>query len=293
MNEQTISRYKFHRASRRRREAFDLEAHRALYCARADEAAGKTRYAPTLANLYNPEGEAFGTRGRWIEDTSAAGLRLVGMVDSDDRRPAKIATRGNGTGWYLDEHYGDVVRAAVFQLPARNGRAQYVPAYVDPYNDGAAWVAFAELVEGEPGGHGDRWQEADESTQRECAEEAARIAARMAEEERERRAAWDAGRRWSDSMQEAQEARHGLRELVRELRESVAAFVAMPAACKALRADVARRLAELEQSRQFRAGLAAGEGETAGREQWAEFDSRNQRLREAFNEGAGRPVLAI
>jgi hypothetical protein len=69
---------------------------------------------------------------RWCEDTARAGLRFVGFADDI----AKLDI----SGYYTteDNWSGEILRGAVWQLPARDGLEQYLSGYIDPNNEGAA-----------------------------------------------------------------------------------------------------------------------------------------------------------
>jgi hypothetical protein len=91
---------------------------------------------------YNPEFKAEGSsdRYRWVENISS-GLRKVGDAH-------EIVRSIHHTGWFLDDLFQDeTVHGEVYQLPARDGKEQYVPAVNDPYNPDCACVDFSSITD--------------------------------------------------------------------------------------------------------------------------------------------------
>ena len=159
---------------------------------------------------YNPPSE--GGAVRWIENTSEVGLRFIGYADEI----AGLRHRG----WYIDPFSyddEDTLRGAVWQLPARHGRAQYVAGYVDPMNEGAARIDF-DVIEGERGG----CDYDHEDAAREAARCADSLAERTAEDEREYRLADAAKQRADELREEANEMRAELCDRIRETRARIA-----------------------------------------------------------------------
>lgn len=80
---------------------------------------------------------------RWAERPEDIGLRLVGHAD-------EIGGFGH-CGWYLEDEgayvSGETARGVVLQLPARAGKALYVPGVADPYNNGPAVVCLDDATE--------------------------------------------------------------------------------------------------------------------------------------------------
>ena len=85
---------------------------------------------------YNPESQE--NHYRWVENIGE-GLRHVGA--SHD------IVRLNHTGWFTDDVFQETVHGSVYQLPARDGKAQYVPAVDDPCNDNCALVDFRSVTD--------------------------------------------------------------------------------------------------------------------------------------------------
>ena len=89
---------------------------------------------------FNPEWTPEGSRDRyrWVENVSK-GLRHIGQSDEIVRLDHK--------GWYTDEFQDETVHGEVYQLPARDGRPQYVPAVNDPNNRDCAAVDFYSMTD--------------------------------------------------------------------------------------------------------------------------------------------------
>jgi hypothetical protein len=85
---------------------------------------------------YNPQS----TGGRWIENASD-GLRFVGTANALAPRVVKH------TGWYMDDAQDQTVTGAVWQLPARHGKPQYVGGYINPYNADWAFICFDDITD--------------------------------------------------------------------------------------------------------------------------------------------------
>lgn len=231
--------YLFHRRNRGARalRAFDL--------AKADVDAKAQRYPRALRNpVCNPiipQERAHGWRNcRWIEDCGAIGLREVGFADDI------LSLRHNG--WYADAYQDETYRGQVWQLPARNGRPQFVYGYADPCNEGAALICFdVEL--------GDDSEGAD--AKREAARGADGLAESFAKSEREYSEAWQAARQWEDLGDDMKAARGKARALVAELRAAIREGKQAGAAiCEALRGKLADYAAQWESARQEREDLA-------------------------------------
>lgn len=140
----------------------------------------------------NPFGPWIGnTSRRWIESTERASLRFVGFAD-------ELANLSH-TGWYTDDDgsNGETLRGAVWQLPARSGRAQYIAGYMDPNNDGAAMVDF-DIIEGKLGGA--EAYDYDSDSKRDTARQADGIAECAAETERDYQRMWQAAQITADEL---------------------------------------------------------------------------------------------
>ena len=212
-------------------------AAKALLMAR-NTIAGTAGHRPSRGGDINPPVKG---GGRWIESPERNGLRFVGWCDE----LADMRHRG----WYTnDEETGRLCRGAVYQLPARDGRALYVEAYHNGEDGrsgwtddtGGAFVFLNSLHVGERGGV----ESGDELAGRDAARGADHEAGRAAADEREYHEAWNAGRVTREAVERARQLRADARPILAELRALKAAGIAAPAACAALREAVAGMLAK-------------------------------------------------
>lgn len=175
---------------------------------------------------------------RWVENVSC-GLRLVGFADEIARKngsPRSIDHKG----WYThdDGDTGEVMRGIVYQLPARNGQPQYVYGYADPINDDCALLNFEIEVE-----------------VMNAARAADLFAEGCAEDERDYRRAWDAGRRYDDLAEEIKSMREEALKICGEMREARRTGFSAPTICYALRARVGTLYRNIQEARKKRAEL--------------------------------------
>lgn len=243
------------RAYKEFRRAETFGAKWALECARHRDAAGAKYFSndwPWNRGQWNvtPIEHRKGKDGAWIENTKSAGLRFVAYADE--------LTNIRHKGWFTNPNFFDeVLRGAVWQLPARNGAARFVAGYVDPNNEGAAFVDLNDIHEA----RGDNTEDA----KRGAAYAADSLAERVAEREREYNEQWQAGARWAD-----------LGERLAELRRETLAFIAelktlaRPEICgkphllQATRDCVRFKLDKLSECKRERAKLFRDFGETPG-----------------------------
>lgn len=227
---------------------------------------------PTLGTAHCVPTPASETRARrdaegmaWIENPAGAGLRFVGYADE----LAGLSHRG----WYTDPDGidGTVARGAVYQLPARNGRAQYVPAMCDPHNGGPALFDFPNIHIGEKGG--DRVDAYGPAS--DCAIAADSIAENYAERELEYQTAWRAGADYADKGEEMASLRERARELIDATRHDTVGI-------DRLRGLLSETLGDLQTLREERADL---------RDRFEVGNMLNRENRsamlDAFNDGAG------
>lgn len=205
------------------------------------------------ANGYQPAFEAYGeTHMRWIEKPENCGLRFVGYADD-------LSDHIKHTGWYTDDDGCDeTVRGVVYQLPARNGQALYVPGYVDSWNDGAVCLAFSSISEGEPCLWGNNWD--DEKAH--AARDADHIAERMAEESRDHNRAWQAGNQFFDADKKILKLRDHARTLIDNTKLIVAKNANVPTAIGTLKCSISTILNEIQELRDKRATLHEDYGDT-------------------------------
>lgn len=242
----------------------------ALQRARDDVAANTPRFGGKPDSTYGWSNGSQATRAEYgslhIPDLAAAGLRLVGYCDE--------LTRIDHTGWFVDEDQNDKMRGVVLQLPARDGRAQYLAGYEDPYGNGYVLELPKHgraIIPGEcKGGAGE-----DGPTYSSDAKEAARaadaFAEREADEARDYNAAWRAGSDFAAKGEEIAEARKEALAILAERRKVQG--VDAPALCKAIRARVESLLETIADARRDREALAESV--------WSD------KLTAAFNDGAG------
>lgn len=100
----------------------------------------KTRKPKPPTIVYNPEWTPEGRHGKRYRcvEHAAKGLRVVGTVSDIARREG---WRWDHDGWYVDNFQDATVRGVVLQLPARDGKPVYVPAFSNPYEDDGSYSA--------------------------------------------------------------------------------------------------------------------------------------------------------
>lgn len=228
----------------------------ALQCAALDYFRRDRRWP--RGHRFSALGAPFGRDGlRWADDPGAVGLRFVGFADD-------LVGRGiEHRGWYTDaDGFGEVVRGAVYQLPARDGRARYLAAYregsdgrrgwADTAEPGAAAIACREVFETERGG------DAVEAVW-EAARRADSIAETTAEQQREYNEAWQAAMEWRDLGDSIASARTEARQLVADMRAAIkSGATAAPSICTALRRTLRGLIEDAAAMRAEREALAEG-----------------------------------
>lgn len=136
-------------------------------------------------------------------------LRFIGKVDEirmsgDGNLPYIDYALVDHNGWFTDNFQDETVCGEVYQLPARDGKNQYVPALrasMDAGDDGAT-VDFHSITD----------------DIREAVRDADRMAERYAEDEREYQAKESAKQRIEEIDEEIKTTRAELLTLIRELR---------------------------------------------------------------------------
>lgn len=235
-------------------------------------------------------GKANESGERWIDNPESAGLRFVGFAD-------EIAGLRH-TGWHTVPHGdGELMRGAVYQLPARKGRARYVPAYrignesrrngraigwQDMAGPHGAFLALGDIREGE------RLESSydDDSAKRDAAFTADSMAEHAAERAREYDDAWQAGQQFADLMESAQQARSQARELIGDIRRARgdSGFCErFPSIGAALRSAIRDSLESWQAERKEACELW---DEYSLTRRSAEHDARARELAGAFAEGA-------
>lgn len=217
-------------------------------------------YATIPASVeYNPPNESNGFR--WIEKASR-GLRV-----------SEISKEG----FYIDSFCSEYESPAVIQIPARKGVPQYLAAITDAYNDDCFLVDFSELFD-----------EKEDAMRR-----AQGLTERHAEESREYDSAYQAGRTYAENLEVMGDLRKKALQILSGRREARSAKVSdscREILCGALQEGIQNILAEIRRLRKENQKLAEGQG--IGRDCDFSFYTGEKRLREAFNEGAAKVVLA-
>ncbi len=197
---------------------------------------------------YNPQSKS---GARWIENVSN-GLRFTGFCD-------EINTRIDHKGWFCDDHQGEVMRGAVYQLPARKGKTLYVAAYADPYNDDCALVSFETYAEKE-----------------DAARAANYMAEKAAEESREHNEAYYAGQSYAENLDTSKEARAAFLALRKDMKGKTASAPI----CTALQKQLREYFAQWRNGKKA-ALVLLNNWQVQWRAEY--FDS--------FNDGAGEKIL--
>jgi hypothetical protein len=181
----------------------------------------------------------------YIEQPQNLGLRFVDWAD-------KLSRSIDHLGWYTSDNgdNGEAYRACVFQFPARNGCAQYVPGY-------ARVETFGSRARCEPGylvalrqrdrHAAQRCDGVDSDTLADCARAADEIARIDAEEECGYQRSWQAGVEYGELVGTIRDLRLERRKLVHNLRRARADFARMgltgkpwiATLCARLRVDIA------------------------------------------------------
>lgn len=300
MNDSLLNAYRFHRAANVSATggARDYPAPRqgyaaaaALHRARYDIDAGKSRYgAPEPACLSR---QTDGTAH--VSKPAAFGLRHVGDVVAESYGGRDCWNKRDHGGWYTDP-YGDVFKdgsglcwGVVYQLPGRNGKARFVAGYEFGGTDGGPTLDLSKVYESDPSESGVYDTDArDLTAARDAARHADALAKYAAKEERDYQTAWQAGSRWAELGDEVADARKAALAILRERRAvmwSTDDGKPPQAICAAIRDRLRSYLRDIAEARSKRANLAKGDHDSL-------IFYPDERLRAAFNEGAGANVLA-
>ena len=170
----------------------------AIASARADVAAGKTRYpAPVKGHAMRAGHDSDKPKSVYVESPESFGLRLVGRVSPEFRRGPFDGR--DCEGWITDP-YGYVSRdgsgliyGLVYQLPARKGQSRFVAAYQVGDTDSGALIDFGTIYTSASGAGGTWGSAQDDDDARDAARAADSMAKAAAEAEREYQTAWQAG----------------------------------------------------------------------------------------------------
>lgn len=180
---------------------------------RVEYARGALRYGDPTPNVSD--------RPLYADSFDAIGWRQVGTAEEVSRKEG--SRRVEHSGWFVDSFYQETVQGFVLQMPGRSGCPQYVAAVQWSDRDGVTI-----------------WPNRIAESALDAATWADRKAELIAEDEREYSAAYEAGRRYAERMQEARDARKERRTLAKALKaQRVAAIAAglapSPLVCDALR----------------------------------------------------------
>lgn len=260
--------------------------------ARADCMAtpAKRRYPATPGG--GRSGAGFGPdKLQWTESPADLGLRFVGFAD--ELAPRLV----DHNGWFSDAYQEETYRGAVWQLPARGGRAVYLAGYREGSSrrgsgrrggdwqdtaygrdQGCGAIQFGVLHYGEKGGAGDYDRESDA---RDAARDADSIAESYAESSREYSEAWQAGAKYAESGDELSEARRDALALIRETKAACSILSGLGESITgAIRREIESAVEAVADLRSKRAAMLseykAWQGSAWNAVQW-----------EAFADGAG------
>lgn len=266
----------------------------ALDVARADVANRLRRYPRNYVAQLGAPFEHGGFTLQWCERPTDIGLRFVGY--------ASDITKSNTTGYYTDSDYSETMRGVVYQLPGRNRKPRFVAGHDNSDNGaadnaGPAAIDLTTIYEGEAPklvthkGYAPymsyETNPADHDGCRDAAHAADQIAEKCAESEREYQTAWAAGSLYANACEEIATLRKATLATIAAMKANCATLRALPSVIRdrikeSIESDLSERsdlFAKMEK-------LASGDyGELY-------FWQGDKRLKEAFNEGAGRPVLA-
>jgi len=277
----------------------DYRAIDAIELARQDVAAGKRRYPAPVKPCPAVSWQDDKRQLAYVENPANAGLRYVGRVEADTPR-GNIWDNLDSSGWDTFRDGTGLCYGVVYQLPARNGIAQFVAGYqfggVDGgpildlgtiYEEPAAW--WEPIRQEAHGTYGGYWNYQDNPLDMDAARDAARAADSMAkhaaEEERDYQTAWAAGSRYADESNDLQTIRAEIRGILQERRQAMhnpavtdSGYFAL---CDAIRKRVADLLEDMHKRRRVMRELANGDHDPLI------FWSGDKRLQNAFCEGAG------
>lgn len=199
------------------------------------------RHVTGEAPAYNPPGAFYGSdHCRWIENVETAGLRFVGYVNEPRRWLYDgYTSQRDGFGYYADNFQNEVLKPVVYRLPGRKGAERFAYGYLDPCNEGAAFLAFDPC-----------------DNERDAARWADQLAERAAEDQREENAKFQAEQEQGDIADQLKAIRADIIALCREARQICPAIVNKPAVRNAIEARIRGALRDREKLRRRRNELA-------------------------------------
>jgi len=260
--------------------------------ARADVAAGKKRY-PAPVKPYAAVHWQESGRGEKLGhpyNPAAAGLRFVGRVAPESYGGRDKWDSSCKTGWFTDP-YGEgwnLCFGVVYQLPARNGKAQFVAGYDFDEDEGGLVLDFGRIFESDTDSDYYPSNRNNGDGAKEAAYAADEMARRVAESEKEYQTAWEAGSLYADTKDELANDRATARRLLAERRAAKAAGAAYPTICATIERAIRNALADIKAGRETLEQLASG-GYSRGDYHLGFYPS--DEMKAAFNDGAGTVVL--
>lgn len=290
------------KAAYRKNRDYGRKANQAIERARAALASGEKFY--NSGSLEKPYAAVFWDKDKrglgHVDNPSKAGLREVGRVVGDCGGRNGIWDKRGNSGWYTDPH-NDVFRdgtglcyGMVYQLPARDGKARFVAGYQFGGTDAGPTIDFGTIYESAT-----VWTETmngrtydmmeQDAAELDVAKDAARAADSMAqhaaEDEREYQTAWQAGTQYSDCLEELDTIRKTVLATIRDMKAVCATLRELPESLRGrLRASIESDLEERAAIFRRMAKLADGDSALC-------FWPGDEKLKSAFNEGAGKAVL--
>jgi hypothetical protein len=219
-----------------------------------DVTAGRQRY-PRALRSGSVLGAPMANGMQWCNPRDL-GLRFVGWQDEI----RDLRARDRHKGWLCDSGFqdDDALRGCVYQLPARKGKARFLPAYreggiyknewSDSSGEVNAAIHFRDLFS---------YADADEA-KTDAARAADSFAEHAAEKAREWNEAFLAGTSFQFLGEEITESRQTALALCAELKVARSETKsALPNACATLRAEIKKLRAGIQKARKERADLVS------------------------------------
>lgn len=227
----------------------------------------------------------------FVQDVAATGLRHIGNVEAESHGGRNTWSKRDSCGWYSDNDQFETIFGVVYQLAGRDGKARFVAGYASAGDcDGLPTLDFGTIYSENM--RGDFYNESavDLDAARDAARAADSMAQRAAEDEREYKAAWQAGSQFAERAETIAAGRKAALALLAERRRAATAGKgeAYQAICGAIRDKVESLLVEIAAARAERKKLKAGDYIS----EWLPgFYTGDKRLKSAFNEGASETVF--
>ncbi|QPC91490.1 hypothetical protein [Mesorhizobium sp. INR15] len=304
-NDLLLNAYRFHRSTTRTARKWGIPSRNpawdALNLARADVAAGKTRYprdhfAAVCWQPVDADSPSYARRAErlaFVQNVDGAGLRHVGNVEAECGSRNGFWSNRDSCGWYSDNDQQETIYGVVYQLTGRDGKARFVAGYASAGDcDGLPTLDFGTIYSEFVGDYAYRESATDIEAARDAARAADSMAQHAAETERDYQAAWQAGSRFAGLAETIAANRKAALELLSERRRaaSVDQGATYQAICKAIRDKVESLLEAMSEARTERGKLKAGDHIN----EWLPgFWTGDKRLQAAFNDGAGESIFSV